>query len=97
MLRSRLIPFLLLHKGALYKTINFKSHKYIGDPINAVKIFNEKLVDELIITDIDATVKNVEPNYSLIEKLARVGASVSLNIPLYAFPIGVLAVDKITA
>ena len=44
-------------------TINFSEEKYIGDPINAVKIFNEKLVDELMIIDIDATVKMKEPNF----------------------------------
>ncbi|MDE9567340.1 imidazole glycerol phosphate synthase subunit HisF, partial [Xenorhabdus bovienii] len=46
------------------------SPKYIGDPINAVKIFNEKEADELIVIDIDASVNNVEPNYELIAKLA---------------------------
>lgn len=71
MLHPRIIPNLLIHNKGLVKTINFKNPKYVGDPLNAVKIFNEKLVDELIITDIDATVKNVEPNYSLIEKLAN--------------------------
>ncbi len=52
------------------KTQGFRSPKYLGDPINAVKIFNEKKADELMILDIDATVNCVEPNYSLIEKLA---------------------------
>ena len=71
MLRPRIIPSLLLHDKGLVKTINFKSHKYIGDPINAVRIFNEKEVDELAIFDIDATVLNKEPDYILIEKLAN--------------------------
>lgn len=70
MLRSRIIPSLLIQSGGLVKTVNFKSPKYVGDPINAVKIFNEKEVDELVIFDIDASVKGVEPNYQLIEKLA---------------------------
>jgi cyclase len=70
MLYPRIIPNLLVHNKGLVKTINFKDSKYVGDPLNAVKIFNEKLVDELIITDIDATVHNLEPDYSLIEKLA---------------------------
>ena len=52
------------------KTVNFKNPKYVGDPINAVKIFNEKAVDELAVFDIDATVLGKEPNYSLIERLA---------------------------
>ncbi|MCC8381328.1 AglZ/HisF2 family acetamidino modification protein [Xenorhabdus sp. PB30.3] len=70
MLRPRIIPCLLIHKNGLVKTQGFKSPKYIGDPINAVKIFNEKEADELIVIDIDASVNNVEPNYKLIAKLA---------------------------
>jgi cyclase len=71
MLRPRIIPSLLLHENGLVKTVNFKDPKYVGDPINAVKIFNEKQVDELVFFDIDATVLNREPDYSLIEKLAN--------------------------
>jgi len=71
MLRPRIIPSLLIKDKGLVKTLNFKSSKYVGDPINAVKIFNEKEVDELAIFDIDATVHNNEPDYSLIEKLAN--------------------------
>ena len=71
MLHPRIIPSLLLHDKGLVKTVNFKSHKYVGDPINAVRIFNEKEVDELAIFDIDATVLNKEPDYILIEKLAN--------------------------
>ena len=71
MLRPRIIPSLLLHENGLVKTVNFKAPKYIGDPINAVKIFNEKQVDELVFFDIDATVLDREPDYSLIEKLAN--------------------------
>lgn len=70
MLRPRIIPSLLVHDNGLVKTVNFKNPKYVGDPINAVKIFNEKEVDELAIFDIDATVLGKEPNYSLIERLA---------------------------
>ena len=70
MLRPRIIPCLLIRKGGLVKTHAFKSPKYVGDPINAVKIFNEKEADELMILDIDATVNRVEPNYALIAKLA---------------------------
>jgi cyclase len=70
MLRPRIIPSLLVHDNGLVKTVNFKNPKYVGDPINAVKIFNEKAVDELTIFDIDATVMGKEPNYSLIERLA---------------------------
>ena len=70
MLRPRIIPCLLVHKGGLVKTQQFKAPKYVGDPINAVKIFNEKESDELMVIDIDAAVNNVEPNYALIAKLA---------------------------
>lgn len=70
MLRPRIIPCLLIKNNGLVKTFNFSQEKYIGDPINAVKIFNEKLVDELMIIDIDATVKKLDPNYELIRKIA---------------------------
>ena len=70
MLRPRVIPCLLVHEGGLVKTIGFKSPKYVGDPINAVKIFNEKEVDELVVLDIDATVNDVEPDYKMIANLA---------------------------
>jgi cyclase len=70
MLRPRIIPCLLVHNGGLVKTVGFKTPKYVGDPINAVKIFNEKEADELVVLDIDASVKGVEPNYGLIAKLA---------------------------
>lgn len=71
MLRPRIIPSLLIQDNGLVKTVSFKNPKYVGDPINAVKIFNEKAVDELAIFDIDATVKGQEPNYSLIERIAN--------------------------
>ena len=70
MLRPRIIPCLLVHKGGLVKTLNFGSPKYVGDPINAVRIFNEKEVDELFVADIDATVQGREPDYQLIRNLA---------------------------
>lgn len=70
MLRPRIIPCLLIHQGGLVKTRRFKEPKYVGDPINAVKIFNEKESDELMVLDIDATVSQAEPNYALIAKLA---------------------------
>ena len=71
MLRSRIIPCLLIHNGGLVKTKNFTDPKYVGDPINAVKIFNEKEVDEIIVADIDATRLNREPDYVLIEQIAK--------------------------
>jgi cyclase len=60
----------LVHKGGLYKTVKFKDHRYVGDPINAVRIFNEKEVDELVVLDIDASREGREPNYALIASLA---------------------------
>lgn len=70
MLRPRIIPCLLVHKKGLVKTVQFKEHKYVGDPINAVRIFNEKEADELMVLDIDASVENKEPDYRMIENLA---------------------------
>lgn len=70
MLRPRIIPCLLVHEGGLVKTVGFKEPKYVGDPINAVKIFNEKEADELIVLDIDATARSAEPDYKLIANLA---------------------------
>jgi cyclase len=70
MLRPRIIPCLLVHKGGLVKTVGFKAPKYVGDPINAVKIFNEKKVDELTVLDIDATANKAEPDYRMIANLA---------------------------
>jgi imidazole glycerol-phosphate synthase subunit HisF len=70
MLRPRIIPCLLVHQGGLVKTQAFKDPKYVGDPINAVKIFNEKEADELIVLDIDASVQGREPDFGLIAKLA---------------------------
>ena len=70
MLQSRIIPVLLVHKGGLIKTEIFTKPKYVGDPINAVKIFNEKEVDELTVLDIDATAHDREPNYGMIKNLA---------------------------
>jgi imidazole glycerol-phosphate synthase subunit HisF len=70
MLRPRIIPCLLVHNKGLVKTVNFKEPKYVGDPINAVKIFNEKEVDELIVLDIDASSDGRDPDFTLIKNLA---------------------------
>jgi len=70
MLRPRIIPCLLVKNRGLVKTIKFAAPKYVGDPINAVKIFNEKEVDELIVLDIDASVQFKEPDYVMIKNLA---------------------------
>ncbi|MEG7524102.1 MAG: AglZ/HisF2 family acetamidino modification protein [Chromatiales bacterium] len=70
MLRTRVIPCLLLQGNGLVKTVRFKSPTYVGDPINAVRIFNEKEVDELILLDIDASRKQRPPNFQLISEIA---------------------------
>jgi cyclase len=69
-LRSRLIPLLLLSRGRLVKTVRFESPKYVGDPLNVARIFNDKEVDELIVLDIDATRDGREPDFELLEELA---------------------------
>lgn len=66
----RVIPVLLLRNKGLVKTIKFKDHRYVGDPINAVKIFNEKGVDELCFLDIDASREHREPNYNYLSEIA---------------------------
>lgn len=71
MLRSRIIPVLLMRDRGLVKTKKFGDFTYLGDPINAVKVFNEKCVDELMVLDIDASVHGREPDYEIIEALAR--------------------------
>lgn len=60
----------MVHNKGLVKTVNFSNPKYVGDPINAVRIFNEKEVDELVVLDIDASVQNREPDYNMIKNLA---------------------------
>jgi cyclase len=70
MLRPRIIPCLLVQNGGLVKTTKFAAPKYIGDPLNAVRIFNEMAVDELMVIDIDATPYSKSPNEKLIAELA---------------------------
>ncbi len=70
MLKHRVIPALLLRDGGLVKTRRFKDAKYVGDPINAIRIFNEKEVDELIVLDIAASKRDREPDYATIELFA---------------------------
>lgn len=70
MLVPRIIPCLLLRNSGLVKTINFKRARYLGDPINIVKIFNEKEVDELILFDITATVEDRRPPFGILEQIA---------------------------
>ncbi|MBS1659709.1 MAG: imidazole glycerol phosphate synthase subunit HisF [Bacteroidetes bacterium] len=70
MKRIRVIPSLLIQRGGLVKSIKFKDHKYVGDPINAVKIFNEKEVDEIVILDISATAERRPPDLAQIKDIA---------------------------
>ena len=69
MIRPRVIPCMLLKGEGLVKTVRFKDLKYLGDPINIVRIFNDKEVDELIFLDILATVENRRPNFDLLRKI----------------------------
>lgn len=70
MLTSRIVPFLLVANGGLIKTRRFKEPKYIGDPINAIRIFNEKEVDELALLDIHASTNGAGPNLNLVRDVA---------------------------
>ena len=70
MLRHRIIPTLLISQGKLVKGMEFKNHKYVGDPINAVKIFNNKEIDELIFLDISCRKNNISISYDLIQDIA---------------------------
>ena len=70
MLRSRLSVCLLINEGALVKSTKFKNFKYVGDPLNTVRIFNELNIDELIILDISATRNNKPPDFDLISNIS---------------------------
>jgi len=89
MLRPRIIPCLLVSKGGLVKTVCFNQPKYVGDPINAVRIFNEKEVDELLVLEIDATMNQAEPDFNRIKNLAA-----ECRMPL-CYGGGVKTVDQI--
>jgi cyclase len=67
--RARVIPILLLKGKGLVKTVRFKNPTYVGDPINAVKIFNDKEVDELVLLDIDASKNNRKPDFELLRDI----------------------------
>src|SRR3982750_1396783 len=89
MKRVRVIPVLLLQKGGLVKSVKFKDHKYVGDPINAVKIFNEKEIDEIAVLDIDASREKRPPNMQQIKEIAG-----EAFIPL-AYGGGISSIDEI--
>lgn len=71
MYKNRLIPCLLLRDQGIIKTIQFNKYRYLGDPINAVRIFNDKEVDELIFLDIDATKKGRKPDFEFLKKITE--------------------------
>jgi imidazole glycerol-phosphate synthase subunit HisF len=89
MFTPRLIPTLLLKNDLLYKTVQFANAKYIGDPLNTVRLFNKMYADELIILDIDATKNNTPINYYLLAML-----STESNMPL-VYGGGINTIDKI--
>lgn len=69
-IQPRIIPVLLLKNNGLYKTTKFKDPKYVGDPINAIKIFNEKEVDEMVFLDIMASREGKQPNFEMLKDIA---------------------------
>ena len=89
MKRIRIIPVLLIKKDGLVKSVQFKNHKYVGDPINAVRIFNEKEVDEIVLLDISATAEKRPPNILRIKEIAS-----EAFMPL-AYGGGITTVDEI--
>lgn len=89
MFRPRVIPVLLLKNNGLVKSINFKNHRYIGDPINAVKLFNDLMADELILLDIDATKENRIISSDLIKEISE-----EANMP-FAIGGGIKKIDDI--
>lgn len=70
MIGKRVIPCLLLLDGGLYKTVRFSDPKYVGDPINVIRIFNEKEVDEIVVLDIGATTHQKPIDFGLLEDFA---------------------------
>lgn len=101
MLRARIIPCLLVRDRGLVKTRKFGDDRYVGDPLNAVRIFNEKGVDELLVLDIDATVQGREPDYAMIENIAAecrmpLGYGGGVSTVEQAKRIMALGVEKVT-
>ncbi|HYJ78564.1 MAG TPA: HisA/HisF-related TIM barrel protein, partial [Longimicrobiaceae bacterium] len=70
MLKTRVMPCLLLRNAGLVKTVRFRDASYVGDPVNAIRIYNEKEVDELVFLDITATVEGKRPPFDLIAQIA---------------------------
>lgn len=91
MRRIRVIPVLMIHKGGLYKSVKFKDYKYVGDPINAVKLFNDKEVDELVLIDVDASREGRVPD---IEKITEIASEAFMPV---AYGGGINTLDQIKA
>ena len=91
MIRPRIIPILLLHQGALTKTIQFKKHRYIGDPINAVHLFNQMKADELVFLDIEASKEGRPIDLSLIREIGE-----EADMP-FSVGGGITTLDQISA
>ncbi|WP_332732996.1 AglZ/HisF2 family acetamidino modification protein [Flavihumibacter sp.] len=89
MRRIRVIPVLLIQDGGLVKSVRFKHYTYVGDPINAVKIFNDKEVDEIVILDIEATKNQSGPDFQRIKEIAS-----EAFVPL-AYGGGITKIDEI--
>lgn len=88
-MRPRVIPSLLLDRDGLVKTVQFSSPRYIGDPINAVRIFNEKEVDEMAFLDISSTVQDRGPNLELMRRIS------SEAFMPFAYGGGITSLDQI--
>lgn len=91
MLRERIIPCLLLRGSGFVKTKRFRDARYIGDAINALRIFNDKAADEIIIVDIDASVKGYAPRVDMIQQLTS-----ELFVPL-TYGGGITTIDQVDA
>jgi imidazole glycerol-phosphate synthase subunit HisF len=89
MRRIRVIPTLLIQNGGLVKSVKFKNHRYVGDPINAVKIFNEKEIDEIIILDISASKENRPPD---IKRIAEITSEAFMPL---AYGGGITTIEQI--
>ena len=81
MKRIRVIPVLLMQRGGLVKSVKFRDHKYVGDPINAVKIFNDKEVDEIVLLDISASAEGRGPDLDRIKEIVSEAADFPTESP----------------
>jgi len=68
MLKKRIIPILLINEDQMVKSTKYKNYSYVGDPINIIKIFNEKEADEIIVLDVKRSISNEEPFETILEQ-----------------------------